>query len=239
MHEWIGVCDICYDTCNTFLICGHHPNPDHHRYAAWGAIVRNASTAQWDLMSSTSSLAELGTLVNTQSMSLLRHAIGPSQAQALSTLSGEPLPSDLALPTAFDAGRVPLLRVPVVRTVLTAGEPLRLTAFVVANPAYAPLGPLTLSVSPLNGGPWTQYPVALAPSDGPARMVYSVTVDSAQLPSGHGCRWYLTARLRANTTAFSGPDALLPAPGASFAADAITLVFPPAAPAAPQTLVYI
>ena len=50
--------------------------------------------------------------------------------------------------------------------------------------------------------------------------------------------WYVTAACAPNTTAFDGPDALLPAPGVAFYPGVnISLVFPVGAPTKPHTVI--
>jgi hypothetical protein len=207
-------------------------------FEAWGAMVANASAMQWELLSSLSSTAELGTAMNTQGQSLLQHAMGPSQAGALAGVAGEPLPPALVPPAGFDARRVPRLRVLAARTGLPRGEDLRVTTHVVAAPAYAPLA-VTLWVAPLGGGAWTPHAMPPAPSDGPSRMVFSATLPGGALPAG-GVMWYVTAACAPNTTAFDGPDALLPAPGVAFYPGVnISLVFPVGAPTKPHTVIIV
>lgn len=210
-------------------------------YSAFGDLVGNATAAQWDLLSSATTLGELGTIANSQGQSLLPSAVGPDAQAALAILAGEPLPPSLLPAATWDAGRVPLLRVPVVRGVLAAGEDLRLTAIVVAHPTYTPLT-VTLWASQL-GSPsphWAFYNMTQAtPAGGVQRMLYSATVPAAQLDAEAGVQWYIEAVLPGNTTSFDGPSALVPSPGATFGAETILLRFPPTAPARPQTVVVV
>jgi hypothetical protein len=207
-------------------------------FAAWGALVGNASAMQWELLASLSSTAELGTAMNTQGQSLLQHAMGPAQAGALAGAAGEPLPPALAPPAGYDALRVPRLVVLAPRTGLLRGEDLRVTAHVVAALTYAPRA-VTLWVAPLSGGAWTPHAMPPVPSDGPPRMVFAAALVGSGLPA-EGVLWYVTADCAPNTTAFDGPDALLPAPGvAFFPGENITLVFPVTAPARPHSVVIV
>jgi hypothetical protein len=213
-------------------------------YAAFGALSANATAVQWDLLSSLSSMAELGTVVNTQTQSLLPHAVGPAQQATLAALAGVPsLPAAILPATTWDVGRVPLLRVPVVRSSLATGDDLRLTALVVAHPTYAPTA-VTLYIAPL-GAPapvsWTPVPMPAVPGDGVPRNVYTATVPAGAIPPA-GLQWYISATLPGNSTPFDGPDALLPSPGAALPTSpggAIVLTFPPAAPAKPQTVIVV
>lgn len=156
----------------------------------------------------------------------------------LARLAGVPsLPPSLAPPTAFDAGRVPLLRVPVVRTSVGAGEGLLLRAHVIAGEDYPPTT-LTLFTAPLSGAStaFTPTPLLPAPSDGPQRWVFQATIPPATITAGGGVQWYITALLKGNTTEFTGEQALLPSPGCTFSPGVIAINFPPTAPALPQTV---
>jgi hypothetical protein len=209
-------------------------------FAAWGALLANVTECMQHLLCSASTLGELGTVVNTQSHTILPRIVGPKQQAALAALAGLPaLPPALLPPAAFDAGRVPLLRVPVARATLAAGEDLLLRAFLLAAPQYTQGAALTLFTAPLAGGAWAPTPVALAPSDGPPRSLWQARLPASAIPPG-GLRWYLQAVLPGNSSAFEGaPLALLPSPGAAFAPGSITLTFPPTAPAVPQTVVVL
>lgn len=212
-------------------------------YAAFAALVGNATQAQWDLLSSASSPGELGTIVNTQTHSLLPNAIGAAAQAALSALAGQPLPASLLPPTTWDAGRVPLLRVPVARSFLQADEDLRVSAMLVAHPSFTPAHNVTLYVSPLTtviAPQWQAFPMAQSSDGVVPRQVFTVVVPSASLPwFDKALQWYVEAVLPGNTTAFSGPGALLPSPGALFGPGAITLRFPPTAPKAAQTVLLL
>ena len=212
-------------------------------YTAFQYLVGNATVAQWDLLSSVTTPGELGTVVNTQSHSLLPNAVGPAVQASLSSLAGEPLPSYLIPTSSWDPSRVPLLRVPVVRGVLQKGEELRLTALLVAHPSFTPAQSVTLYVAPLYVTPpqWTSYAMTQAvPAGGVPRQLFSATIAGGQLDP-EGVQWYIEAVLPGNATAFNGPSALLPSPGASFDQQpgAIVLRFPPTAPQRPQSVVIV
>ena len=70
-------------------------------------------------------------------------------------------------------------------------------------------------------------------------MVYSTTAPVGDFSGKGGVAWYFAASLPGNTTAFDGQDALLPSPGTSFTPGTITLIFPPTAPAKPQTVIFL
>ena len=198
-------------------------------FAAWARLVANATFMQWSLLSSASSTGELGSAMNTQGQSLLQHAIGGPMQQALASLADLPaLPANLSLPTAFDAARVPLLRVFAARTGLARGDALRVEARVVAHPRFRPLA-VTLFVGPLGGGGGEEaFDMPPAAGDGTPRMVFAAAVPGASL-APQGVQWRVVARLPPNETAFEdgGADALLPSPGASFfAGENITLMWP-------------
>lgn len=213
-------------------------------YTAWAALLGNATVCQWDLLSSASTLGEWGTVVNTQSHTILPRFLGAASQAALAALAGEAaLPPALVPTLEFDAGRVPLLRVPVARTSLAAGESLNVRAFLVANGAYAQRGAtkLTLLVAPLGSTSYTSYNMTPAPSDGPVqRNIYDFSLPSASIPAG-GVQWYISAALSCGEGAcsFSGPSALLPSPGATIQGSGLTILFPPTAPAVPQTVVIV
>jgi hypothetical protein len=209
-------------------------------FTAWSRLIANATSMTWDLLSSLSSTGEIGTIMNTQSQSLLQHAIGPPMQSSLASLAGMPsLPQNLTLPTRFDSSRVPLLRVLAARTGVFAGDDLRVTAHVVAAEDFRPRG-LSLFVASLGSEEeGVEYPMAAAGGDGTPRMVFSAVVPAAQIPLG-GVQYFVRAELPSNSTAFEGPDALLPSPGASFYSGVnITLGWPCTAPARPHTVIVI
>ena len=212
-------------------------------FAAWAHLLGNATECQWDLLSSASTLAEWGTVVNTQSHTILPRFLGAGSQGALAALAGLPaLPPALQPTRDFDAGRVPLLRVPVARTSLGAGEDLNVRAFLVASSAYAQRAAtaLTLMVAPLGTSAYVAHSMTPAPSDGPQRNVWEASIPAPSIPAG-GLQWYVSAALTcsAGECSFEGPAALLPSPGASIQGSAITLVFPPTAPAVPHSVVVV
>lgn len=208
-------------------------------FAARASLVANVTRMMWDHLARVSSLGDLGTTTNAISQSLY-NAVGDAPTQDLETLAGEPLPAGDTYfpPTTFDPAHPPLLRVLTVRTMLSAGEPVRLECFVLTTPSQAPTS-VTLYVAPLGSTNYSSTPMAQVPGDGHTRYVYKAVLP----PQGDDFQWYIQANLPGLTGSRSRYDTHRGTPagthfheGAQGGVEAVTLVYPPTAPAQPQTV---
>lgn len=124
-------------------------------------LVALATELHKHLLATVTTTGEMGTVTNWQNTILRRLLIEPGEE--LAKILGEALPAD-AQPSQAPAC-LPRIVVPRVRTCLTPGEPLRLSAMVLgAKPTEG-----TLSWRPLGSGPWQKAPLRHV-----ARSVYDV-----------------------------------------------------------------
>jgi hypothetical protein len=95
-------------------------------------LIAQATETQRHLLATVTTAGEMGTVTNWQQHNFPVLLAQPGQE--LARLIGEPLPAD-AMPPAGCPGAEPHLFVPYVRTAMTAGEPLHLTAILVDGAA--------------------------------------------------------------------------------------------------------
>lgn len=191
-------------------------------FPAFASLVANATALITELLSATSSHGDLGTLA----MMIDYLPTGDAQQLAVSALAGGvPLPPACVPPTSYAPDRPPQLRVLTVRTLLDAGEPLRLRALVLAAPAAAAPGGCVLTAyvrSLFSSGPFAQTQLdQVAPEGATPRAVWAASI--APPPPGADVgssdfEWFLQARC-------GGIN--------------VTLVFPPGAPAVTNTVVVL
>jgi len=175
---------------------------------ARASLVANASRMMWAHLARVSSLGDLGTITNVRSQSVANVLGDGATATLLQLANLTALPDGAAVPRVFDPAGAPLLRVNVVRGILTAGEPFRVEAFVLASAEQAAGAALTLFTAPVGGSAWSPTPMARVLT---GRAVFSATVTGAAVADDF--QWFIAAAL--------------PSPVA-------TLVFPPTAPDSPQ-----
>jgi hypothetical protein len=176
------------------------------------------------LLAATATYGDLGVLAQ-----IIDYApVGAAQQAQVAALAGAPLPPACVPPAGYATGRPPLLRVLTVRTLLDAGEPLRLRAvLLVERGALEPGGcAVSAHVRMLgSAGPFAQTPLLqAAPEAGVARAVWAAAVAPPPPRSGDGgvgagdFEYYIEAACGALNA---------------------TLFFPPGAPALPQTVVVL
>ena len=202
--------------------------------AARVSLVATVAEMVGNLLATVSSTEGSGTTYNVLSHSLWG-AVGPAPTALLEGLTGQPLPPAAMPPPGYSAARPPQARVQVVRTMLAAGEPLRVRAIVLTSVAQAPSA-VTLFTAPAGPAPvWTATPLVQAPAvGGVARFVYTAAVLP---PGGADFVWYLRADLPVG-----GPytDGLGTPAGTVVAADGSVACFvPPGGEAAPQSVVIV
>jgi hypothetical protein len=114
-------------------------------------MIRELTTVQEFLLQTVTTKGEMGTVANWQ-QHVFPHLLGPSE-KAIAEATGAPLTGKATLPRDY-AGE-PRLCVPVVRTALQAGEPLRIQALVPGAPRcvvilfWRPFGASQFSSLPL------------------------------------------------------------------------------------------
>jgi hypothetical protein len=143
-------------------------------------MVRLLGEVHRHLLATVSTMGELGTVTNWQQHVMPKVFAAPGEE--LAKLLGEPLPSD-AQPDARCPAE-PRLVVPVVRTSLMPGEPLRLTAMVVA----AEPEEIVLHWRRLGQGEFQHVLMARV-----ARSVYAVALPAGEI--GADVEYYIQARL--------------------------------------------
>lgn len=194
-------------------------------FPAFASLVANTTAMVTSALAATATNGDLGVLA--QLVDYAPTGAGPQAAVA--ALAGVPLPPACVPPTGYAASRLPLLRVLTVRTLLDAGERLRLRAVLLAGRDVLAGGCAVTAFARLLGGagPFEPTPLArAAPEAGIARAVWAATLapPSAACGAGSGCagaadfEWYVTATCAALNA---------------------TLFFPPDAPALPQTVVVL
>jgi hypothetical protein len=180
-------------------------------FAAFASLVANASRLVWDQLSYVSSYGDLA--VTTQLLGYLDSIVGNrSTRSTLAALAASALPPSCTPPSSYDPELPPLLRVFTVRTFLEAGEPLNVRAVIVGADPSALIG-ASLLWRPMGNSSAAFEEVAMAqaaPMSGIIRQVYAVSLP----PQPVDFEWYVNATV--------GP---------------LELVFPPDAPAQPQTVV--
>jgi len=200
--------------------------------AARVSLIANATDMVQSLLATVSTIEGSGTVMN-----VITHgawgAIGPAPTAALAALTGEPLPPDAQPPTGYDALRAPQARVQVMRSMLAAGEPLRVRAIVLAAPAQAPTA-VTLFSALLGSSSWAATPLAqAAPEAGLERFVFTGALPAQ--PADF--QWYLRADLPPNATAYMRG---LGVPAGTVVSPAGVQCFvPPGGPGAPHTVVIV
>lgn len=143
-------------------------------------LIARVAEAHQHLLATLTTTGELGTVTNWQQH--IWPTLIEGSGRELAGLLGEELPAD-AQPGADYVGP-PRLVVPVVRTSLMAGEPLRLKVIVAgAKPDAA-----SLYWRPLGGAAFTAVPLEHV-----ARAVYRVTLPAAAASTDF--EWYIEARL--------------------------------------------
>ena len=196
-------------------------------FPAFASLVANATAMVTDLLEGTASYGDLGTLA----MVIDYAPVGEAQQAAVAALAGAPLPPACGPPASFAPSRAPLLRVLTVRTLLDAGEPLRLRAMLLAAPAAA-AAPTACDVAAFtrllgSSSPFARTPlVQAAPESGIPRAVWTAAIvppsPPAEVVGAAGVsdfEYYVLADCTAALNA--------------------TLVFPPGAPALPSTVVVL
>ena len=126
-------------------------------------------------------------------------------------------------------------RVQTVRTMLTPDEPFNVRAIVITSSAQPPTS-VTLFTAPAGTSTWSTHPLTQAPAaGGRTRFVYTTQLP----PAGPGgdFKWYLEARLPANTTAYTAGLGITA--GTIIAPDSVTCYVPPGGAAAPQSVVIV
>ena len=200
--------------------------------AARVSLIANATDMVQNLLATVSTIEGSGTVVNVITHGLWG-AVGPDATSLLVGLTGQPLPPEAMPPAGYDPLRAPLARVQVVRSMLAAGEPLRIRAIVLAAPTQAPSA-VTLFSAPAGTSSWTATPLAQAtPEAGFVRFVYTATLP----PQAADFVWYVRADLPANTTAYSR-GAGIPA-GTVVGASGVQCFVPPGGAAAPQSVIIV
>lgn len=196
-------------------------------------LQANATTMVQDLLATASSTEGPGTLYNVLSHGLWG-AVGPAATAELVGLTGQPLPPAALPPSGYDAARPPQARVPVARTMLGAGEPLRIRAFVLAALTQAPVA-ATLYTAPHGTASWAATPLAQAPAEaGCTRFVYSAEVANSWAT---GVDWYVHVQLPANTSAYTGGLGL--AAGTVITPTSVDLFVPAGGAAQPQSVIIV
>lgn len=196
-----------------------------------------------------------GTVFNALTQSMV-NSVGPGPTALLTQLAGQALPAAALLPKTYDPLRAPQIevrcgrtlgeearmrpnlspmQVPIVRSMLEPGEPLRLRAVVLTTPSQAPVN-VTLYTATLGSSSYTATLLTGAGViSGVARYVFSGV---SAPPGGADFQWYVEAILPGNTTAYTNGVGI-PA-GTSFVgggSGGVVLRFPATAPAKPQTVV--
>ena len=202
------------------------------------SLMSNFTDVIQNLLSTVSTIEGSGTLYNVISHSAW-DAVGPPATAQLENLTGAALPVDAMPPAGWSTRRAPVARVQVIRTMLAAGEPLRIRAIVLA-PLSAPPRAVTL-FSATHGAPgaegeadddWVLTPLVQAASEGGVeRFVYTVTLP----PQTGDFQWYLKVELPAPGALYT--EGLGIPAGTVVGADSVTCFVPPAGPAQPQSVV--
>ena len=200
--------------------------------AARVSLIANATDMVQNLLATVSTIEGSGTVVNVITHGMWG-ATGPAPTAALEALTGQPLPPEAQPPAGYDPLRAPQARVQVVRSMLAAGEPLRLRAVVLAAPSQAPTA-VTLFYAPAGSTSWASVPLAnAAPEGGLARLVFTVTLP----PQPADFQWYLRADLPVNTTAYT--HGLGVPAGTIISPSGVACFVPPGGAEAPQTVVIV
>jgi hypothetical protein len=183
-------------------------------FAAFASLVANVSQLMWDQLSYVSSYGDLA--VTTQLLASLDGVVGNvSSAAVLATLAGVPLPPNCVPPSSFDPTRSPMLRVLTVRTLLDDTEPFNVRALVIGATSRDVIN-TTLFWRRLGNSSDQYSKLGMTQAD-PASNI-SRSVFSASLPpQPFDFEWYVQAAV----------------------GSALSLVYPPDAPAQPQSVVIL
>jgi hypothetical protein len=150
-------------------------------------LQANATNVVQNLLATVSTVEGLGTTYNILSRGIYS-GVGPTPTLELVNLAGETLPANALPPSGWDITRPPQARVPTMRSMLAAGEPLRLKAFVLCAAYQAPTSVIVYT-SPHGTSTWTPNTMTQAPSAaGVTRYVYTIEIAS---PPATGIDWYL------------------------------------------------
>ena len=199
------------------------------------SLMTNFTAVIQNLLTTVSNIEGSGTLYDVISHSAW-DAVGPPATTQLAMLTGAALPAEAMPPPGWSTLRAPLARVQVIRTMLAAGEPLRIRAIVLA-PLSAPPKAVTLFSAAHGAGAdadadWASTPLVQAASEGGVeRFVYTVTLP----PQKGDFQWYLKVELPAPTAPYT--EGLGIPAGTVVGADGVTCFVPPAGPAQPQSVV--
>ena len=186
-------------------------------FPAFAALVGNASALAWKVMQAAATYGDLGVLM--QLYGDVEGAAGEGALARLEALAGGRLcgapchlPQDYA-----GSGRPPSVRVLTVRTVLQRGEALTLRAHVLGGPGCsAPAGACAAHVALLGSTSYSRSP--LASEGGAGRAVFAASLPPPAGAEEGGLQWYVNC---------------------SCSGEGGALLFPPSAPALPQTVVFI
>jgi hypothetical protein len=216
------------------------PDPAQRRAAAIAqgiparvSLMSNFSSSVFNLLATASGIEQAGTLYNVLTHSSWT-AVGPSRTAELVSLTGAPLPAAAMPPPSWPLTRAPILRVQVVRTMLSADEPFRLRAIVV-TPISASPSNVTAYWRVSGSASWTAAPLTQAPAEADVvRFVYTASLSNP----GVDFEYYVEATI----PTYGGgvfPDSIgLPA-GTVVGPNTITCSAPPGGAAAPTTVVIV
>ncbi len=215
------------------------PDPAARRAAAIAqglparaSLMANFSTLMMDLLATVSTIEGSGTVYNVLTHSAWG-AVGPGPTAALEGLTGAPLPPSALPPASYSPARAPQARVQVLRTMLAAGEPLRIRAVVLTSLAQPPTA-ATLFYRAAGGSSYASANLAQAPPEGGVpRFVFT----GALPPQPGDFEWYLRVDLPANATAYT--EGLGIPAGTTVAPGGVTCVVPPGGADEPQSVVLV
>ena len=198
------------------------------------ALQANATEMVQNLLATVSSTEGPGTVYNVLSHGMWP-ALGPAPTAELAQLANETLPPEALPPAGWNPLRPPQARVPVARTMLAAGEPLRIRALVLAALDQAPVAATVFSREH-GASEWASAPLAQSPAEaGCARFVFSAALPNVWTT---GVDWYVEVVLPPNSTAYTAGGLGLAA-GTVITPTAVHLFVPPDADAMPQSVIIV